>query len=952
MSLIQLSSSQIVGQSQGSDATQLNLGNKGCQFTNRLNSVLKIPPNAQIALSQAVFTTQQSSNNVISDNSGTDDMNEAALSLFQGGNGTNKFGTYLDNLKINENQKNYSPCDIPMVCYAPQFKDVSLLSFWEETVKRLNLTATPSLQRGFQVGTSVNSNTGQIVVTFQNNYNTVTYDTTTSPPNQAQVPYNKDTLWLNNDDFTDMINGTQPKSVKLNPKTGLHAIESIQFEAAGAAPKDTIEWGKRQGMGKTSNNGVNDANGFIEMDYFKGATQGGVGGIHVNSGIPLNARIGPDAGRRLFSFGLDRWESEKINAELEKLTDDLSDLNPFVDNAFQHAQNLFTANFTGSAPAGPTDLAGYAYGLALLKEGVIKPWICADYFFVTLPKIDVETAFQMNEDCVDTPKFNYMTQEPQKGPAPQHLAIFGIERGKKLLFTDQGNKGANPANPEEWTKGLTKYPTRLVCLACGDRMAQIMYGIPYSGWLDPENVPQAGDTSAIKNRRFMALDAFSGPGGGAPNEVSAVVANSGMFSLYDDLADPFPSNTCLRGLKITNKANKIVFERLYYAGNFDLAVKMKSQQILATQQIPTDTTKPDTWIKEWVDETVTTPDVIKAVEGFVNIAIYPLQSRFGIGGLQGDLITSPALVPVIKPDITSVATSVASQENVEDLVSARVLGTDKAGRKFVVKGGLNETKVQAYVTKNMIIPNCLWNRDFYDNVTPIINYYPLLNDPTKEFVSTNRRPSHNGLEEDLSDPTKPIYSVASHTSIVVGNSNIFNTREKLYLPNPKSVNPFLQPNITKLSQAIISPPAIFLDGTTNTPTYQTPVGSYETAVGPLNPVGFGLYVHLEDLPNTSVMGSMNQLQTKLVALINKYDLITVLNDNANSGILNKSLTWNAHELLFVKLNNPAPIEISQLSIKITDRFMNLAEQVKNTQLIFYMIGDKFPIPIKQVIRMP
>jgi len=950
MSLIQLSSSQIVGGSQGSDATQTNLGNSGCQFTNRLNSVLKIPPNAQIALSQAVFTTQQQQNNVISDNSGTDDMNEAALALFQGGNGTvDKFGTYLDNLKINENQKNFSPCDIPMVCYAPKLKNVTLLSFWEETLKRLNLTATPSLQRGFQVSEQVNSTTGTIKFTFNNTYNTVEYDTTTSPPNQAQVAYNKDTLWLNNDNFRDMVNGSQPKSVKLNPKTGLHAIESIQFEAAGAAPKDTVAWGKRQGMGKTSNNGVSDANGFIEMDYFKGATQGGVGGIHQNSGVPLAARIGPDAGRRTFSFGLDRWESDKINAELQKLTDNLSDSNPFVDAAGLHAQSLFTAVHSGSLPAPtPTDLAGYAYPLALLRQGVIKPWICADYFFVTLPKIDVETA--LADLDVDNPKFNYMEQTPQKEPAPQHLAIFGVERGQKLLFTDQLPKGANAPIPQEWTDGLKEYPTRLVCLACGDRMAQIMYGVPYSGWLDPENVPLAGDTPAQKNRRFMALDAFSGPGGGAPNEVSAVVSNSGMFSLYDDLDDPFPDNTCMRGLKITNKANKIVFERLYYAGNFDPAVKMKSIQIAATRQLPTNIFNPDTWIKEWAEEAVTTPDVIKAVEGFVNISVYPLQSRFGIGGLQGDLITSPALVPVIRPDISSVANSVKSQSNVEDLVSGQVLGVSQpSGKKLILKGSLNEAKVQAYVTKDMIIPNCLWNRDFYDNVTPIINYYPLLNDPTKEFVSTNRRPSHNGLSEDATDPNKPIYSVASNTSIVLGNSNIFNTKGKLYLPVPKPVNPFLQPNITKLCQG---PTVVFLDGTTNTPNYQIPEGSYETAVGPLNPVGFGLYVHLEDLPNTSVMGSMNQLQTKLVALINKYDLITVLNDSSTSGILNKSLTWNAHELLFVKLNNPAPIEISQLSIKLTDRFMNLAEQVKNTQLIFYMIGDEFPIPIKQIIRMP
>jgi len=947
MSLIQVASSQYNPDGQSTIGNDDALGNTGSQFTNRFNSVLKIPANAEIALAQAMFNVDMALDSATSSDYGTDDKNTPALALFQGGNGADKFGTYYDNRKIFTTNKNFSPCDIPMVAYAPQLENVTMKNFWNAVIKRLNLTATPSLQGNMTVSSGVSTGAlNSIQVDFQSPYNTVTYDGTTVPPNQAQVPYNKDTLWLNNDNFTDMINGSQPKSVKLNPKLGLHAIESIQFEAAGAAPKDTVAWGKRQGMGKTSNNGVSDANGYIEMDYFQGATQGGVGGIHQNPAIPAASRIGPDAGRRLFSFGLDRWESEKINGELQKLTGNLSNTNPFVDAAFQHAQNLFTSVHSGTAPTGPIDLAGYAYSLALLRQGVIKPWICADYFFVTLPKIDIETS--LADLDVDNPKFNYMDQTPQKAPAPQHLAIFGVERGKRLVFTDQGNKGANPPDPTEWTDGLNEYPTRLVCLACGDRMAQIMYGIPYSGWLDPQNVPRVGDTAAQKNRRFMALDAFSGAG--APNEVSQVVDNSGMFALYDDIDNPFPANTCLRGLKIINKANKIIFQRLYYAGNFDLSVKMKTQQILATRQLPSDIFNEATFIKEWVDETITTPDVVKAVEGFVNIAIYPLQSRFGIGGLQGDLITSPALVPVIEPsDPTTVATSVASQSNVEDLVSRRSV-TNSLGQKLVIKGSLNERKLQNYLRKDMIIPNCLLNRDFYDNVTPIINYYPLLNDATKEFVSTNRRPSHNGLIEDTTDPTKPIYSVASHTSIVVGESKIFDTMKSLYEPTPQ-VNPFLQPNISaivRFDQSAV-PLAIFLDGTAASPNYQEVSGSY-TSVAAIasDPVAVGLYVHLDDLPNTSVMGSMNQVQTKLVGVINKFDAQSVVKENNNSIVT--ALSWNAHELLYVKLNNPSPIELSQLNLRLTDRFMRLASQITNTQLVFYLIGDD-PKSKERVIRM-
>ncbi len=924
MSLIQLSSSQYTPNAQGSDGSQENLGNSGSDFTNRFNSVLTIPPNAKIGLCQALFQIKKELNKVLVDSAQTDNRQEPALALFFGGSGTDKYGTYYQNMKLFEAQQNFSPTDIPMVIYSPKGENLSLLNYWEEVVKRLQLSATPSLQRNPQVSTSVSPTTGEVNVNFNIPYNTVTYDTTTSPPNQAQMPYASDVKFLNNDNFRGLIGGDIRDSVKLNKVTSAGVVTGIKFDVVGNAPTTIIPWGKRQGMGKTSNNGMSDANGYIEMDYFK-ASQSATGVGAVNTPVAGVGRINNDAGRRTYSFGLDRWESDYITGELDRLMP-INSNNPFVKEAYTHAQNHYTNTTTGSTL--PSELAGYAYGLECLKQNVIRKWICADYFFVTLPKIDINSKF------AKSPRFVYKLNEPAKTSAPQHLAIFGIERSKRILYTDQEANGVNATNPTEWTDGLDEYSTRLVCLACGDRMAQILYNIPYSGYLDPENIPLSGDTPAQRDRRFMSLDPRSATVPQPDNEFSDAVLFARQFTLQDDINTPFEKNTVMRGLRIVNKASKIIFERLYFAGNYDIAVKEKKIQIVATRKLPSDPTPAGSvsWIKEWAEETITTPDEIKAVEGFVNIATYPLQARYGIGGLSGDLISSPTLVPVITPPSPSTAPT-ATQSNVLDLVSN---GANNAGT-------LNETKVQAYVAQNMIIPNCIFNRDFYLNVTPILNYFPVKNKNDAEFISTNRRPSHAGLSEDATDPTKPIYSVASHTSIVVGEETIFDTFKTLYTPVP-IVNPFLKPNITNVIQFKLASGdrrAIFCDGTSATPNYQSAVGTYVASDAVSDPIGLGIYVHLEDLPNTSVMGSMNQLQTKLVACINKYDSISIINTDVD-GTQTSSLCWNAYEPLYIKLNNPSPIQLSQLSIRLTDRFMNSIPALSNTQLVFYLIGDDMP----------
>ena len=955
MSFIQLSSSLYVKDGQSSISGQENLGNFGDEFTNRFNSVFTIPPNAEIALCQAIFQMDTGLNQIHSESVATDDRLVPALGLLFGANNPDATTNYYDNLKITDNQQNKSPTDVPMVLYAPR-GTYKILTFWETVLKRLNLSATPTVQDTFQVSTVATTN-GQITVNFHSEHNRTLYNTTGTPPNQIANPYLVTTTILNNKQFPQYMTkrfkptgqpAPDPDSLEMFAVSVGDDITAFEYSVLGGA-KAKEKWWQKIAFAMTSNNGIANTNGWCEMDQFLAQRESnGLGRLNISvTGIPAASRYDVSSAKRFYAWGINRWESKYITGnyqKLEQIGSEFSD-NPFHVEAWKHAQNFYSAWQNGTVNAATDiELASYAYGLSLMSNQNSLPFgASSDYFFAVVPMISRNQTLPVKD--LKQIKYDQVPEPVRKGMGRQCLVLCGIERGKRILYTDQGNRGANEDQPRSWTAGLEEYPMRLVVMATGDRMAQCMFNCPYSGFLDPYNIPIAGDAADVRNRRFMSCGAFT-----EPNPFSQYVENTGHFILMNErtrvdsqgntIGDPFPENTCLRGLRIVNQGEKIQFRRLYYNGTAD-ANKENSIEVTATRKLPTAPFVTDeTWIKEWAEQT--DDALIKPVLGFINHAIYPLQTKYVIGGLRYDQIFAPKIVEPKQ--------SQQSQSNCLDLVSN---GANNGG-------SLDETRLQMYETRGMIVPNCIWNRDFYNNVTPIINYFPITatNDDASplEFVSTNRKPTHSSLVESAGIGRTTNYGVQATPVIIVGDEEIFRVKDVLYSNQDRNerVNPFLTPNISQtvgfpMSSELKAIPFVVADAA----TYLDSSGSYNATNVETNPIGLGIYVHLLDLPNMSVFGSMSQTMTRLVACINKYDSLSYIDSDNDGSYSTQALCWNAYTPLYIKLNNPAPIELSELSIRLTDRFYNRIKSITNTQLVFYMIsGDekvKMNIPIS---RMP
>lgn len=864
MSLIQVSSSQYNPNAQTGEGSEEMLGNTGSTFTNRFQSVLKIPPNAQIGLAQAVFQDSKTGG-VNADDVQTANRKEPAFALLFGGYEDNEYNTFYDNLKIFEAEQNFSPVELPLVLYAPKGKYNSYLDYWEEIVKQLNLYAPPELQGAFSVSTS--SSTGGIITmnikADYNLYSNVTGVDGSKYLDEGLTILSNDELGrVYNDDPEDLLPLEEQYPVSMNPIIVSGEITGFQVSRY-AGYDEGFKWYQRVGLAQTTFNGFHDAGGYVQIDKFRGNE-------YVRN-VPNTDSFNQFHSKRTFSLGISRWASKDFKWELDNFKN-----NSFYETAIEHAVNK-------SRGTTPTDLAPYAYAAILKRWLILQQENLTDYFIAVVPKLE-------GEDPVN-PKLDFnFDAAPQKIGSPMTLVIGGVERGKGLLFTDQGVAGAN-TNPTDFTdnEGI-----RFVIYATGDANANALYGVPYSGWLDSENIPQATDTAAQQARRFYNIPAAS-----LPSPVTAMKA----FSLYDSIDLPYPDNAYLRGLRIYNEGYKIKFFRMYMGGTDGAAEKL--QEILCTRDAT-----------DWIDKP---DDELHAIDAFVNQAAYPLQIRV-TASRNKDEVNDVKFIPIKSGGV---------ETDVLDLVSN---GAKNAGN-------LQQYKVDAYKTRNMIIPSAIWNQSYCNDVTPIINFYPVVNSATSDFVSVNRKPVVQKLvQSGLGTARDPyINRLRSNVNIITGDNIVFRTRRSLYEPT-EPVNPFLVPNITSLLKYSPATQTLAIKMTAQTAdlttTYTEANGSYELQAGNLDPVGLGIYVHLQDLPNRSIFGSMNQVNTKLIGCINKVDSVTVIQEQNN--IQQRSLCWNAYEKMYVDLNNPSEIEVSQLSFRLTDRYMNPVVGIENTQLVLYL----------------
>lgn len=881
MSLIQVSSSQFNPKAQSGVNKQEDLGNTGSRFSSRFNSVLKIPPYSKIGLSQAIFTVDQDSNEIKMTDFKTEDRNDPAISLYYGGFKDNEFGTFYDNFKFYDQFKNFTPVEIPLVAYSLEGDFKTVNDFWTSTIPQLNLTSHPELQESFTTNTVISGNIAQQEFISTKNLLSVTTGVDISRPLESNLTI------LSNEELGESYNGIVFDFGIVSDDFRASKISEMEVNTDGAGnitsfeqkfinanqtapPAQNGSFWDVCAMAQTSFNGFHDAGGYIQMDQFSSSYSV----VQPSFGTPF--RYDSDYSRRVFTFGLERWKSQQINDDNIQNPSFYSECEKAVENKI--------------AGTGDATLAPYHYANVLWKKRFLQVGNISQYFIAVVPMLEV------NSDPVK-PSFNFNNDAaPQKGGVPMTLIIGGIEKGERMLFTDQGSGGLND-DPTEFITGASN---RLVIYATGDIIASSLYGVNYSGFLDSTNVPLPTDTAAQQANRFYNIPSTSVP---------ILVQNMGGFSLYNRQNTSLQDDSFLRGLRIYNDGYKIRFFRMYMQGTAGNSEEL--QEILCVRAGQA---------LDWVD----TPQAkMTRIDAIVNQAMYPLQVRVSTSsinptGNSGEKVEGIKYVPISKAPATDCL----------DLVND-------------FDGNLNISKLSTYIQKNMIIPACIYNRDYVEVCTPIINFYPVQSDITKPFLSENRKPNVRDLVIDGSGTAlNPfIQRIQSNVNIVIGHNLITDTVEIL----PQTMltkNPFLRPNIyniVKFTPSVATELKIIqLRADTSDPStnYEVATGNYEYKASLADPSTVGIYVHIEDLAIKSSMGSMCQAQTKLVACINKVDQFqNIRSSNTKSSNV---YSWNAYEILYIDLHNPDTLELSEIRIRLTDRYMNNIDDISNTQLIFYV----------------
>ena len=220
----------------------------------------------------------------------------------------------------------------------------------------------------------------------------------------------------------------------------------------------------------------------------------------------------------------------------------------------------------------------------------------------------------------------------------------------------------------------------------------------------------------------------------------------------------------------------------------------------------------------------------------------------------------------------------------------------------VIDYGRQYTDVVAYKANKQMIPAEIYNYEFA-SLTPKC-YYPL-DDTTLLSVS-------GGATEDTMTGNDLIEQLPF---IYFGSSTLGNAKGSKIIPNVDTL--------------IGSPTSLDM---TTADDYTTFTADY-TSTGLENPFLKGIYIRLKNLTNRSTFGSINAVDTdKLIAVINRYD-----STNQVSGLTDFPLySFTEYDRLYIALNNPTPLFLSQLDFEIVDRTGDVIREIDNTTLVLHL----------------
>lgn len=220
----------------------------------------------------------------------------------------------------------------------------------------------------------------------------------------------------------------------------------------------------------------------------------------------------------------------------------------------------------------------------------------------------------------------------------------------------------------------------------------------------------------------------------------------------------------------------------------------------------------------------------------------------------------------------------------------------------VVDYGRQYSDVVAYKANKQMIPAEIYNYEFA-SLTPKC-YYPL--DDTTLVSESSGATEDTMTGDDLISQLPFIY---------FGSSTLGNAKGSKLIPNVDTL--------------IGSPTSLDM---TTADDYATFTADY-TSTGLENPFLKGIYIRLKNLTNRSTFGSINAVDTdKLIAVINRYD-----STNQVSGLTDFPLySFTEYDRLYIALNNPTPLFLSQLDFEIVDRTGDVIREIDNTTLVLHL----------------
>lgn len=987
MSLIQVSSDSKLFNTNSTHS----INNQGYDFTNYLTSILRIPANAEIALDSAILTANDGTYISISSDT-TDNGEMPVLRLQFDTDGRDWYAGQIQNVA-------FTPSAYPALYPAPLLAEPGgVISVWDVIVRYLNSDPRPQF-RGQQQGlvpTQVDNGDGTVSINIElNPYGTVVpnrglprnvpganpilqpqcptvqphlpfaglqvsspiigselLQTTNLPPirnytglrgnNMPNVVAkmfwrslggtNTDQILRTDQGITNAVfmNGQTPETTLIQAPEQVYVRPFDKpFEICGNAGRVAKTYTKWDGINNCK--GLLSIRGLMANSYnVPSVAYAEVARNNYSHDDPVLGRIVRNITQRYFSFGISKWVSDEGSFDEDgEFQMNSAGIHPTLLSAFNtsFAPNGISFNF-------PTWGNEWIDGTADERRALYEDWLetfrdlpwfygfatrynttntnsyknlspytaqyiysrsmsyytlgdmTSDFFFLVTPCLtsvelprDIQSVdYQITQDYPVNPFINGLPKFEGNGYTNTDTRLgltIHICKYEKTNFM-YGANGEFEVARDALNNGLG----RIVFIATGDPLLNESAGVPYCGNLNPRNLSGGAggvqdDNSFQPGRPFDATQAFI-------DLVAGIEGNPANPSLVT-------GSNC--ALQFVINGNQISF---------------------LVNQIPVTVVNN---YQFWTE-----PRYKKNLFEIIPDIAYPLQAFFAVNRVE-DGFMRPTYTPIHDSPL-------ALNSPTRQLVQNYFANNDF------------DVAMRAYASQringNLSFIAPMPPRDTYTRsaVTPC-HFYPCFDLNTDSLTDELGIASADRCPKILQLSANG--TVTGVPSLWLGKSQFLQSPIKFSPARDEPTNLYWAiPNIATVLQlpTTQNPPGsiVFVPDDDENPTLAN--GTYIMTGFIADLFASGIHVLLNSLPNESIMGSINEVNSKLLAVLNRFDRRTV--ENQDTIYTANTYSWNAYEKNYIKLRNPHPIDVSQLSFTLVNRFNKFCTQVKRSLFVLYM----------------